>query len=106
MMTERDRVVSDILSTDRERLDLLLGELGDLTSLSERLDTLLGETQNRAPDGKADGSISESDWWQMRAICNALHNVLGAQGALNLERIKAAALAKLTSAERAALGLT
>lgn len=107
MMTERDRDrdVQDILSTDRERLDILLGELGDLTSLSERLDTLLGETQNGPPDGKADGSICEADWWQVRHVCNALHNILGAQGALTLERVKSAALAKLTPAERSALGL-
>ena len=107
MMTERDRdrAVRDILSTDRERLDTLLGELGDLTTLSERLDTLLGEAQNPVPEGKGDGTICEADWWQMRAVCNALHNILGAQGALNLERIKATGLAKLTPAERSALGL-
>lgn len=92
--------------TDRDQLEGLLSTLGDLTTTSEQWDTLLGKSQNVAPDGAGDGTIDEPAWRQMRALCNALHNIIGAQGALNRERIAAAALAKLSPTERDALGLS
>ena len=84
----------------------MLSTLGDLSALSERWDTFLGETQNPLPDGGADGTLDEATWLQVRALCNAFHNVSSAIGALNRERLAKAALAKLTPAERDALGLS
>lgn len=92
--------------TDREELERMLSALGDLTALSERWDTLLGKTQNGPPDGEGDGTIDVDTWYQVRFVCRGLHNILSAQQTLSLEHVKAAALAKLTPAERSALGLT
>ena len=92
--------------TNRDQLDGMLSTLGDLTSLSQRWDTFLGETQNPLPDGGADGTIDADTWRHMRDLCTAIHAAMRAQAALNRGVLAAFALAKLTPAERDALGLT
>lgn len=91
--------------TDLQELENMLGALGDLPSLSVAWVDFLGKTQNPPPDGGADGTVDAEAWRHARNVCGAIHTILAARVALNIERIKAAGIAKLTPAERGALGL-
>lgn len=49
-----------------------------LRGLHKRLDGLLGKSQNRPPQGKADGSIDWSEWHRLRALTWAMGNLVHA----------------------------
>ena len=91
--------------TNLQELENMLSALGDLASLSGLWDDFLGKTQNPPPDGEADGTVNAEAWRLTRNICGAFHTIIAARVAMNLERIKAAGIAKLTPAERSALGI-
>lgn len=76
--------------TDAERFDDILASFrfdgAHVRDLHERLRLLHDKTQNRPPDGHADGTIDERAWYQLRQLTMAINDLRRAVDVLENDR--------------------